>query len=101
MVAQSCLTLQPHGLQPSRLLCPWGSPGKNTGVGCHALLQGISLTQGTNPPLLLSLWQSGSLPLAPPGKSMYMRVCVYMCVCIHTHAPNIMNHDSRLLYKDA
>ena len=34
-------SLQPHGLQPARLLCPWDSPAKNTGVGCHALLQGI------------------------------------------------------------
>ena len=34
------------------LLCPWDSPGKNTGVGCHALLQGIFLTQGSNPGLL-------------------------------------------------
>ena len=41
--------VQPHGLQPARLLCPWDSPGKNTGVGCHALLQGIFLTQGLNP----------------------------------------------------
>ena len=32
--------LQPHGLYPPRLLCPWDSPGKNTGVGSHALLQG-------------------------------------------------------------
>ena len=32
---------QPHGLQPSRLLCPWDFPGKNTGVGYHLLLQGI------------------------------------------------------------
>ena len=31
-----------HGLYPARLLCPWHSPGKNTGVGCHVLLQGIS-----------------------------------------------------------
>ena len=31
--------VQPHGLQPTRLLCPWDSPGKNTGVGCHFLLQ--------------------------------------------------------------
>ena len=38
---QSCLTLQPHGLQPAWLLCPWDSLGKNTGVGCHSLLQGI------------------------------------------------------------
>ena len=35
-----------HGLYPTRLLCPWDSPGKNTGVGCHFLLQGIFLTQG-------------------------------------------------------
>ena len=39
---------QPHGLEPSRLLCPWDFPGKNTGVGCHFLLQGIFLTQGLN-----------------------------------------------------
>ena len=31
-------TLQLHGLQPTRLLCPWDSPGKDTGVGCHFLL---------------------------------------------------------------
>ena len=41
-------SLQPHGLQPTRLLCPWNSLGKNTGVGCHFLLQGIFLTQGSN-----------------------------------------------------
>ena len=44
-------SLQPHGLQPTRLLHPWDSPGKNTGVGCHFLLQGIFLTQGSNPGL--------------------------------------------------
>ena len=37
--------LQPRGLQPTRLLCPWDSPGKNPGVGCHALLQGLLPTQ--------------------------------------------------------
>ena len=42
LVAESCLTLlQPHGLQPARLLCRWDFPGKNTGVGCHFHLQGI------------------------------------------------------------
>ena len=41
-------SLWPHGLYPARLLCPWDSPGKNTGVGCHFLLQGILLTQGLN-----------------------------------------------------
>ena len=52
LVAQSCPTLRPHGLQPIRLLCPWDSPGKNTRVGSQALLQGIFLTQRLNPGLL-------------------------------------------------
>ena len=41
-------SLRPHGLQPIRLLCPWNSPGKNTGVDRHFLLQGIFLTQRLN-----------------------------------------------------
>ena len=41
-----------HGLQPTKLLRPWDSPGKNTGVGCHFLLQGIFLTQRSNLGLL-------------------------------------------------
>ena len=44
----------------------WDSSGKNAGVGCHALLQGIFLTQGLKPCLLH--WQVDSLPLMPPGK---------------------------------
>ena len=42
-------SLQPHGHEPTRLLCPWDPPGKNTGVGCHLLLQGIFPTQGLSP----------------------------------------------------
>ena len=53
-------------LQPTRLLCPWDSPGKNTIVGCHFLLQGIFLIQRLNPHL--PHWQAGSLPLVPLGK---------------------------------
>ena len=46
-------SLQSHGLWPTRLLlCPRDSPGKNTGVGCHSLLQGIFLTQGSKPGFL-------------------------------------------------
>ena len=48
LVAQSYPTLRPHALQPARRLCPWNSLGKNTGVDCHSLLQGIFLTQGMN-----------------------------------------------------
>ena len=66
LVAKSCMTLlQPHGLWPTRLLCPWDFPGKNTGVGCHFLLQGIFLTQGSNPGVLH--WQVDSLPLSHLG----------------------------------
>ena len=45
-------SLWPHGLYLTRLLCPWKSPGKITGVGCHFLLQGIFPTQGSNLGLL-------------------------------------------------
>ena len=48
-------SLQPHGLYPTRLLCPWHSPSKNTGAGFHAFLQGIFPTQGWNPHLLCLL----------------------------------------------
>ena len=52
---------QLHGQQPARLLCPWDFLGKNAGVGCHFLLQGIFLTQGSNPLLLHLLhWQADS-----------------------------------------
>ena len=63
LVAQLCLTLLwPCGLQPTRLNHPWNFPGKNTGMGCHFLLQGIFPTQGLNPCLLC--WQTDSLPLS-------------------------------------
>ena len=49
------------------------SPGKNTGVGCHALLQGLFLTKGWKVHLLCLLqWQVGSLPQAPPGKPAFL-----------------------------
>ena len=49
MHTQLCLTLQPHRLQPTRLLCLWDFPGKNTGIGCHFLLQGTSQPKDWNP----------------------------------------------------
>ena len=52
LVAQPCPILRPHRPQPTRFLCPWNSPGKNTGMGSHSLLQGIFLTQGLNLGLL-------------------------------------------------
>ena len=59
-------SLQPHGLQPTRLLSPCDFPGKDTGVVCHFLLQGVFLTQG------IKLWspalQADSLQIEQPGK---------------------------------
>ena len=66
LVIKSCLTLATPWTVAHRLLCPWGFPRKNTGVGCHFLLQGIFPTQGSNPRLLhcrrILYWE-------PPGKS--------------------------------
>ena len=50
-----------HGVQPTRLLCPWDFPGKKSGAGCRCLLQGIFLTQGSN--LRLVHWQGDSSAL--------------------------------------
>ena len=59
---------QPHELQPTRLLYPWNFPGKNPGVGCHFLLQGIFPTQGPNPSLASPALPGGffsTVPLVP------------------------------------
>ena len=61
-------SMPPYGLSPTRLLCPWDSPGKNSGVACHALLQGIFLTQELNPCPLD--WKYGILTTGTP-----------VCVC--------------------
>ena len=61
-------SLQPQGQKPTRLLCPWDSPGKSTGVGCHFLLLGILLTQRLNPGLPHS--RQMLLLSEPPGKKL-------------------------------
>ena len=67
---QSCLTLQPHGRQPTRLPCPRDSPGKNTGVGCHFLLQCIKVKSKSEVaqscPTL-----SDPMDCGPPGSSVH------------------------------
>ena len=82
MVVQSLSRIQllpPHILKPARLLCPWNSPGKNTGVGCHFLLQGIFPTQESNLGLLhcrhilYQLSYEGSL------KVKFTQSCVTLC----------------------
>ena len=58
-------SLWPHGLYPTRLLCPQNSPGKNTGVGWHFLLQGIFPSQGSN---MVLLHCRQTFPTEPSGK---------------------------------
>ena len=67
---KSCPTLSnPMDCSPPGSFVYGDSPGKNTGVGCHSLLQGTFPTQESNLYLLCLLhWQAGSLPLAPLGK---------------------------------
>ena len=90
-----------HGLQPTRLLCPWDSPGKNTGVGCHFLLQCMKVeseSEVTQSCLTLSDRPHGLRPtrfLHPwdfPGNStgvgcycLLPCICVDICICVYTH----------------
>ena len=65
-------SLQPCGLQSTRLLCPWSFPGRDTIVDCHFLLQGIFPTQGSN--VCLLHWQVDSLPLTHHRSHIYTSV---------------------------
>jgi len=67
LIAQLCLKICDHGLQPARLLCPLGILGKNTGMSRYSLLQGIFPIQGSN---------SGRLPK-------------YMCVLVTQSCPTL------------
>ena len=68
-------SLQPHGLQPNRLLCPWNFLGKNTRVkvDCHFLLQGIFLTQGSN----LCLLHCRQVPQESKGPKQFILFLVF------------------------
>ena len=84
----------PNSLRPpTRLVCPWNFSGKNIGVGCHFLLQGMFPTQGSNLHLLHLLhWQAGSPPLAPPRKPS-INYTISLCV----HIPSLLH--KRLYFK--
>ena len=63
-------SVQPHRQQPTRLLCPWDSPGKNTGVGCHFLLQCMKVKSESE---VAQSCPSPSDPMdcSPPGSSVH------------------------------
>ena len=67
---QSCPTLQPHRWQPTRLPHPWDSPGKNTGVGCHFLLQCMKVKSESEVAQLCPT-PSGPRDCSPPGPSVH------------------------------
>ena len=67
-VIHLCPTLWHFGLKPTRLLCPWNFPGKNTGLDCHSLLQGNFLIQGSNPHPVLPALQVDSFTTESSGK---------------------------------
>ena len=94
--SQLCLTLWPHGLYPARFLCPWNSPAKNTGVGCHSYSRRFFPTQWSNLCLLhLLLWQADSLPLAQPGKPQFSSVaqsCPTLCHLMDCSMPGLPVH---------
>ena len=94
---KSCPTLcDPMDCSPPGSSVHGDSLGKNTGVAYHALLQGIFLTQGSNPHLLHLLhWQAGSLPLAPPRKpltSLQVRLILYF-IPKHTRPLRILPQE--------
>ena len=93
-------SVRPHRRQPTRLLCPWDSPGKNTGVGCHCLLQCVKVKSESEvaqscltlsdpmdcqPTRLLHPWDfpdksTGSgLPLPSPERDGSYRVFFWVC----------------------
>ena len=62
--------VRPHGRQPTRLHCPWDSPGKNTGVGCHFLLQCMKVRSESE---VAQSWPTLCDPMdcSPPGSSIH------------------------------
>ena len=71
----------PHRRQPTRLPRPWDSPGKNTGVGCHFLLQQCHW----HPDLLVN-----------SNQYIYYTVCLYICVCVCVYLYSIYYSESLL-----
>ena len=83
--------LQPLDCVAYHVLCPWDFLGKNTGVGCHALLQGIFPTQGLNPHFLNLLhWQVGS---SLPGTSLVAQMVKHLPTMWETRVRSLGQED--------
>ena len=87
-------SLKPHGLEPAKLLCPWDFPDRNTGLGCHFVLQGIFPTRESN---LIFLWllhsQADSFQLSHlQFSSVRSLSCVQLCDPMNHRMPGLPVH---------
>ena len=81
-VAQSCPTLsRPHGLQPTRLLCPWDFPGKSTGMGCHCLLQSS---------VYVFIYINKIVSVNPVSQTLLV-TCIFLCVLLAAAAKSLQS----------
>ena len=84
-------SVQPHGRQPTRLPRPWDSPGKNTGVGCHCLLQGMKVKSESEVaqscPTL-----SDPMVCSPPGSSIHEIFQARVLMLTHIHLPQFWSN---------
>ena len=99
---QSCPTLRPHRQQPTRLLCPWDSPGKNTGVGCHFLLQCMKVkseSEVTQSCLTLNDLMDCSLPGSSIHGIFQARVLEWGAIALAVIKYILTTHAVFLLYK--
>ena len=87
-------SLQPRGLQSARPICPWNFPGKNAGVGCHFLLQGIFPTQGSNPCLLCLLQWQGDILYHCTRACNLSEIAVYTLIWQHRKSVSVLNSVS-------
>ena len=84
-----------YGLWPTRLLCPWDSPGKNTGVGCHVFLQGIFPTKGSTQVSCISELKADYLPLSHWGVVIFS---FFKCFCTWAFLRKLLTDNSFLFF---
>ena len=89
-------SVRPHGLQPTRLLRPWDSPGKNTGAGCHFLLQCMKV-ESESEVTQSCLTLSDPMDCSPPGSSIHG---IFRATVLEWGAIAFSHLFTKLWYKD-
>ena len=84
-------SMRPHGLQPAKILCPWNSPGKNTGMGCRSLLQELTLKSCLVPTFFLDM-----LPFPAVTNMLSTSSACFQCY----HLFNARDKGQFLLFKN-